>query len=280
MEIKGHLKTLGLNDYETRTYMALLSLGSAEAKTISARTRIPRGRIYDVLNSLVESNLVEAHDSRPRKFHAIAPKIALRKLVEKRNKELESKSRQLNKLISEIESTMTEMMTNANENFFWIVTHGYKENMNLLITSMSEVKNEILSYSELDENNLFSTKINNEFIRMLRRNVSIKAIIPADDVKDIFSLYERDFISKIIPFIGKNLIVRTVEEVHSPFDVIDGEKINIIIKNPNMPQQFLAAVSFLDKGLGNLLREEFYTLWETAEPLDFNKIFEEGKWVV
>ncbi|MBU4374732.1 MAG: hypothetical protein KKD69_04805 [Euryarchaeota archaeon] len=273
MEIQERLKMLGLNTYETRAYIALLSLGAAEASTISARTRIPRGRIYDVLNSLVENNLVESQDSRPKRFRAVAPKIALKNLVEQRNKELERKSRQLNRLVSEIESTMYEMMTNADSNVFWIVTHGNKENVNLLITSLAEVKNEILTYTELEENNfLFNGKVYNEIIRALRRNVNMMVLLPERDINSLFSQFDKDFISKIIPFIGKNLLIRTVEDVHTPFDVVDGEKVNIMIKSPSMPKQFLAAVAFLDKDLASTLKEEFHALWKKAKPLDMSKV--------
>jgi sugar-specific transcriptional regulator TrmB len=273
MEIQERLKMLGLNTYEIRAYIALLSLGVAEANTITARTRIPRGRIYDVLNSLVANNLVESQDSRPKRFRAVAPKIALKNLAEQRNKELERKSRQLNRLVSEIESTMNEMMTSADSNVFWIVTHGNKENVNLLITSLAEVKNEILTYTELEENNfLFNGKVYDEIIRALRRNVTMMVLLPERDVNSLFSQFDKDFISKIIPFIGKNLLIRTVEDVHTPFDVVDGEKVNILIKNPSIPKQFLAAVAFLDKYLGSTLKEEFHALWKKAKPLDINKI--------
>lgn len=269
MEIQERLKMLGLNAYETKAYIALLSLGAAEANAISVRTRIPRGRIYDVLNSLLKNNLVESQESRPKKFRAVTPKIALKNLVEQRKKELERKSKQLNRLVSEIESTMTEMMTNADSNVFWIVTHGNKENVNLLITSLSEAKNEILTYTELEENNfLFNEKVYDEIIRALRRNVNMMVLLPERDMNSFFSQFDKDFISKIIPFIGKNLLIRAVEDVHTPFDVVDGEKVNILIKNPSIPKQFLAAVAFLDKDLGNTLKEEFHTLWKKAKPLD------------
>ncbi|GFO97380.1 transcriptional regulator, partial [groundwater metagenome] len=183
------------------------------------------------------------------------------------------KSRQLNRLVSEIESTMNEMMTNADSNVFWIVTHGNKENVNLLITSLAEVKNEILTYTELEENNfLFNGKIYDEIIRAIRRDVTMMVLLPERDINSLFSQFYKDFISNITPFIGKNLLIRTVEDVHTPFDVVDGEKVNIMIKSPSMPKQFLAAVTFLDKDLASTLKEEFYALWKKAKPLDMSKI--------
>ena len=270
---------LGLNAYETRAYIALLSLGAADANEVSARTRIPRGRIYDVLNSLVENNLVELQESRPKKFQAVTPKIALRNLIEKKKKEYERKSRQLNRLVSEIESTMTEMMTSADSNVFWIVTRNDRESADLLANSLAEAKYEFLSYSELEEKDIINRKVRGELIRMLRRNVNMMFLLPERDIKFIFSQFDRDFISKVIPFIDKNLLIRTVDNVYTPIDVVDNERVNILIKNPSIPGQYLAAISFLDKDLANTLKKEFLELWKKAKPLDqsaFIMAFEES----
>ncbi len=275
MEIQERLKMLGLNAYETRAYIALLSLGAADANEISARTRIPRGRIYDALNSLVENNLAELQESRPKKFQAVTPKIALRNLIDKKKKEYERKSRQLNRLVSEIESTMTEMMTNADSNVFWIVTRNDRESADLLANSLAEAKNEYLSYlvleekfSVVDEKIFVNRMVCNELIRMLRRNVNMMFLLPERDIKLLLSYLNRDFVLKVLPFIGKNLLIRTVDEVYTPIDVVDDERVNILVKNPSMPGQYLAAISFLDKDLANTLKKEFHALWKKAKPLD------------
>ncbi|HEY9205055.1 MAG TPA: helix-turn-helix domain-containing protein [Candidatus Methanoperedens sp.] len=275
MEIQERLKMLGLNAYETRAYIALLSLGTADANEISARTRIPRGRIYDALNSLVENNLAELQESRPKKFQAVTPKIALKNLIEKKKKEYERKSRQLNRLVSEIESTMTEMMTNADSNVFWIVTRNDRESADLLVNSLAEAKNEYLSYLVLeekysvsDEKIFLNRMVCNEIIRMLHRNVNMMFLLPERDIKPLLSHLDGDFISKVIPFIGKNMLIRTVDDVYTPIDVVDNEKVNIIVKNPSIPGQYLAAISFLDKDLANTLKKEFLVLWKKAKPLD------------
>ncbi len=275
MEIQERLKMLGLNAYETRAYIALLSLGTADANEISARTRIPRGRIYDVLNSLVENNLAELQESRPKKFHAVTPKIALRNLIEKKKKEYERKSRQLNRLVTEIESTMTEMMTSADSNVFWIVARNDRESADLMANSLAEAKNEYLSYlvleekySVVDEKILLNRRVCNELSRMLRRNVNMMFLLPERDIKPLLSNLDGDFVSKVLPFIGKNLLIRTVDEVYTPIDVVDDERVNILIKNPSIPGQYLAAISFLDKDLANTLKKEFLALWKKAKPMD------------
>lgn len=49
---------LGFNEYEAKSYVALVKLGPATAYQVSKASGIPRARIYDVLNTLVEKGIV------------------------------------------------------------------------------------------------------------------------------------------------------------------------------------------------------------------------------
>jgi len=62
------LLAYGLNEYEARAYLALLQHGSAVAGDISRRSGIPRPRVYDTLQRLIESSLVTEHGGSPRSY--------------------------------------------------------------------------------------------------------------------------------------------------------------------------------------------------------------------
>jgi len=44
--------SLGLSPYEARAYLVLLERGESKASMVATASRIPRGRIYEVLESL------------------------------------------------------------------------------------------------------------------------------------------------------------------------------------------------------------------------------------
>lgn len=52
------IKKLGFNEYEAKSYVSLVKLGTVSAYQVSKDSGIPRARIYDVLNSLVEKGIV------------------------------------------------------------------------------------------------------------------------------------------------------------------------------------------------------------------------------
>jgi sugar-specific transcriptional regulator TrmB len=87
------LKAIGLNLYERKLWVALLSRGTATAGELSSLAKVPHSRTYDVLESLAEKGFVLIQTSKPLKYVAIAPREALerakRKLMEDTNAALE-----------------------------------------------------------------------------------------------------------------------------------------------------------------------------------------------
>jgi sugar-specific transcriptional regulator TrmB len=71
------LKSIGLNLYERKIFVALLAKGVASAAEVSEIASVPRSRSYDVLQSLAEKGFVLVQPSKPIKYVALAPADAL-----------------------------------------------------------------------------------------------------------------------------------------------------------------------------------------------------------
>lgn len=77
------LKQIGLNLYERKLWVALLSRGTSTAGELSSLAKVPHSRTYDVLESLAEKGFVMVQTSKPLKYVAIAPKEALERAKKK-----------------------------------------------------------------------------------------------------------------------------------------------------------------------------------------------------
>jgi HTH-type transcriptional regulator, sugar sensing transcriptional regulator len=89
------LTQLGLTSYEAKAYIALTRRGSFSAAEVARLAGLPRQRIYDVLNSLVERGLAVGRPGRVDKYSATDPKVAIERLLgghRKRLIELETSS--------------------------------------------------------------------------------------------------------------------------------------------------------------------------------------------
>lgn len=72
------LKELGLTEYETRAYIALVSGGPTTAGDLSRLSNVPYSRIYDVLSKLERKVWIEVQSGRPIRYRAKPPAEAIR----------------------------------------------------------------------------------------------------------------------------------------------------------------------------------------------------------
>lgn len=107
MEIINTLLKLGINENESKTYVALLELKEATATKLSQTTSINRTLMYEVTNKLIEKGLASFMLKRNIKyFSAVEPEFLLKDLQEKENElknilpKLKEKQNKINKEIS------------------------------------------------------------------------------------------------------------------------------------------------------------------------------------
>src|SRR5713101_2454425 len=71
------LQQLGLNAYESRSYLVLLGHPKFKALELAARAHVPRQKIYEVLDSLVEKGFAQVVQEKTKLFSAVEPNLAI-----------------------------------------------------------------------------------------------------------------------------------------------------------------------------------------------------------
>jgi HTH-type transcriptional regulator, sugar sensing transcriptional regulator len=71
------LQAIGLNAYEARSYLVLVGHPRFKALELAARARVPRQKIYEVLEGLVEKGFARVVQDRTKLFSAVAPDQAV-----------------------------------------------------------------------------------------------------------------------------------------------------------------------------------------------------------
>jgi len=99
------LRGFGLDGYETAAYMVLLEGVPRGASHVGRVSGVPQGRIYDVLNSLVEKGLIEIKPTTPKEYIAFPVAEGLHNRLEQLRGECDSK-------LSELESQVNEIASN------------------------------------------------------------------------------------------------------------------------------------------------------------------------
>jgi sugar-specific transcriptional regulator TrmB len=83
------LQQLGLNAYESRSYLVLLGLARFKALELAARSHVPRQKIYEVLDSLVEKGFAQVVQERTKLFSAVEPNLAIPAYLARKRQVLE-----------------------------------------------------------------------------------------------------------------------------------------------------------------------------------------------
>jgi HTH-type transcriptional regulator, sugar sensing transcriptional regulator len=86
--LPAQLVRLGLTTYEARAYIALVARDSFTAAQVARHAELPRQRIYDVLDSLVNKGMAATRPGRVVKYAATEPSIAIERLVAARRDEM------------------------------------------------------------------------------------------------------------------------------------------------------------------------------------------------
>jgi HTH-type transcriptional regulator, sugar sensing transcriptional regulator len=83
------LQAIGLNAYEARSYLVLVGHPRFKALELAARARVPRQKIYEVLEGLVEKGFARVIQDRTKLFSAVAPDQAVPAYLARRAQALE-----------------------------------------------------------------------------------------------------------------------------------------------------------------------------------------------
>ena len=76
-EIENRLRDLGLNSYESKLWVSLLSKGMATASELSEISNVPRSRVYDVLEILEKKGFVMVKLGKPTMYFPVEPELVI-----------------------------------------------------------------------------------------------------------------------------------------------------------------------------------------------------------
>jgi HTH-type transcriptional regulator, sugar sensing transcriptional regulator len=95
------IKDFGLNSYESKVWVALLSRGVSTAGELSDIANVPRSRSYDVLESLEKKGFVVMKLGKPIKYIAVPPT----EVIERVKKRIKQQSDEDQKIIDDLKES-------------------------------------------------------------------------------------------------------------------------------------------------------------------------------
>jgi len=222
------LKSIGLNLYERKIFVALLARGVASAGELSQIANVPRSRSYDILESLAEKGFVVVQPSKPIKYVALAPKDALDRTMENlknRHDEMIERIETMKNspVIGELETIYKEGISLV-QPFEMTGTLKGKHSINQHLSSLfKKASKEIrIITTENGLNELYSIHYNS-LRRISKRGVKLRILAPLGETAPVKAFSQIAEIRNVKKPLNR---VYTIDDKHIIFALTDDKKVH------------------------------------------------------
>jgi len=253
------LQQLGLNAYEARTYLVLLGHSKFKALELAPRAHVPRQKIYEVLDSLVEKGFARVVQDRTKLFSAVEPNLAIpawlarkRQLMEH---ELTDQSRSASNLIEDLNSLYSEGKGGRGTLDFLRIVSEPAQTAAEYRRMLSEVKHEYLEFSRppyavdpLDEMLVRQT---------CARGVSCRLLIESGTL-------DQQHRQRLNEHATAGVEIREAPSLPLKLALFDGRSGLIALLDPVVSRPTWTSVVFDHLGLGEAMKHLFEDRWHRA----------------
>lgn len=245
--VEKALREIGLTEYETLAYLALVKSGEVTARKISNSTSIPYSKVYSVLDRLEQKGWVEVRGGRPRLYYPRSPVEALR--VE--HLRMESRFETFQEFIVSELQPLYERRDIKERPEIWIV-RGAENVASNLNEILGRVKRELM---------VALPRITTGMLQMV--SPSLEQL--RDKRVSILLLTTREAVSYVQSYIPHLAEVRVRDEMFGGGIVADGQESLLFLDQDVADRQILAIWSD-HVGLTMVAKSYFENLWNTAKP--------------
>jgi HTH-type transcriptional regulator, sugar sensing transcriptional regulator len=265
-KLLSSLQGLGLTEYESKAYFALLSLGICDARQLCTQSGVPSSKIYTIMEKFELLGLVEVQQSKPAKFKALEPSLGVDRLVKNKEREILSIKDTLPLLRSELDgifSKQSDKISGGEEPFFNL-QFGMKNHIEKHLLHLADARAETISYFEttcLLGAKVYGHSVKQEIINNIQRNnISSKVIFGTENKKLV-----QGFL-KGLPD-SANMELKITKQIHAPFHVIDKKSAIIVVDNPLFREGRIASIHVVGRSLAKELYQGYRSLWDSAKGL-------------
>jgi HTH-type transcriptional regulator, sugar sensing transcriptional regulator len=253
------LQQLGLNAYEARSYLVLLGHSRFKALELAPRAHVPRQKIYEVLDSLVEKGFARVVQDRTKLFSAVEPNLAIpaylarkRQLAEQ---ELTDQARYASNLMEDLSGLYSEGKGGRGTLDFLRIVAEPTQTASEYRRMLSDVSGEYLEFSRppyavdpLDE----------KLVKQARsRGVSCRLLIESGTLDE----HHRQ---RLVEYAGTGVEIRQASSLPLKMALFDCRSGLIALLDPVISKPTWTSLVFDHAGLGEAMKHLFEDRWQRA----------------
>jgi sugar-specific transcriptional regulator TrmB len=263
-KVLDNLKSIGLNLYERKLWVALLARGISTAGELSQITGVPRSRTYDTMESLAEKGFIVIQTGRPVRFVAIAPREAFERVKKKIKEKLEAT---LNRIDEFVNSPMLKELEEV-----------YKKGLKLV--EPEELTGALKGKATVTEQMISMLKNAKSQVNILTTPEGLEELV-TNHLEILRGVSERGVDIRIASVVNEECIdavktlsevakVRAIDEKEIPiagtFCTVDGKELILSLTDSKVdPSQHLALWSRSEHAAGNVFQPLFEIVWAKSK---------------
>ncbi|MBC7805979.1 MAG: TrmB family transcriptional regulator [Akkermansiaceae bacterium] len=265
MDLTDYLSELGMNSYEAAAYLALISRDGLTPAELAPMAKIPRQRVYDVLDSLSAKGFCTVRDGSPKTYFAVPPDVALEKFRQQRAEAME---RERERLSRQSDSLLAQLIP------IWETGRGQKNPLRYVetLTDPNRIAAQALSFARGATRSvnscirlplILTPEQNWRFLREpLERGIIYRAIYEK-------SARQNSQLSEwMTAFREYGQEIRLVEHLPIKMQSFDDEATMLSLQDPVAGTPSFTAITIRHQGTVAFLNMAFEQLWQTGEPYD------------
>jgi HTH-type transcriptional regulator, sugar sensing transcriptional regulator len=250
------LQQLGLNAYEARSYLVLIGHPRFKALELAARAHVPRQKIYEVLDSLVEKGFAQVVQEKTKLFSAVEPSLAVPSYLVRRvqmlQRELTDQTRMADGLVSDLAAAYSEGRGERGTLDYLRIVSDTEQTAVQYRKMLSDVRAEYLEFSRppyavdpLDE----------QLVKQARqRGVSCRLLIESGTLDDAHR-------QRLEEYAAAGVEIGQAQSLPMKLAVFDGQCGLVALLDPVITRPTWTAVVFEHGGMGEAMKGLFENYW-------------------
>lgn len=257
------LQQVGLNAYESRAYLVLLGHTRFKALDLAARANVPRQKIYEVLDSLVDKGFAQVVQEKTKLFSAVEPGLAAPAYLARRQaaleREFQEQSSAAGLLVEELKSAYFEGREERGTlDYLRIVSEPSQSGVQFR-SMLSGVKQEYLEFSRPP---YAADPIEDGLVRQaLTRGVACRLLFERSPLDESYR-------SRLNDYRAAGVEIRFADSLPMKLAVFDGRQGLIALLDPVVTKPAWTSVVFDHKGMGEAMKGLFEEHWRRGQALD------------
>ena len=254
------LQQVGLNAYEARSYVILIGHPRFKALELAARAHVPRQKIYEVLDSLVEKGFAQVMQERTKLFSAVDPSLAIPGYLARRGRvlqqELSEQGRLATGLIDDLRSAYEEGQGGRGTLDFLNLVNDPTQTAIHYRRMLSNVQSD---YAEFSRPPFAVDPLDERLVKeAAERGVHCRLLMEAGPI-------DSDHQERLGEFRDHNVEVRFLPRIPMKLALFDDRWGLVALLDPVLTRPSWTAVIFEHEGFSEAMSGLFETYWVRAE---------------